>query len=113
MGIIKDYQEREIKAFQERKKVEFIKPSALPEMGAVTIDAITVEDWNETPIVYFSKAGDGNNFKTFANYQLTKIYEFLCKAHDFCKYFEIGDTGHFEIRTSKKGKKYIYFVVYD
>lgn len=113
MGVIKEYQEREIKAFQKRKKAEFIKPSALPDMGAVTIDEITVEDWSETPIVYFSKAGDGNDFKTFANYQLTKIYESLCRENDICKCFEIGDTGHFEIRTSKKGKKYMYFVVYD
>lgn len=103
MGVIKD--------FQERKSVEFIKPSALTGMGAVTIDAITVEDWTETPIVYFSRGE--NNYKTFANYQLTKIYEILSKENNGCTYFSIDDTGHFEERTSKKGKKYLYFVVYD
>lgn len=103
MGIIKE--------FQERKRVEFIKPSNLPGMGAVTIDAITVEEWTETPIVYFSRGE--NNYKTFANYQISKIYEILSKENNGRKYFEVGDTGHFEERTTKKGKKYLYFVVYD
>ena len=102
-----------IKEFNERKNVEFIKPSDLPGMGAVTIDAITVEDWTDSPLVYFSKPGDGNNFITFANYQISKIYEVLSKENNGRKYFEVGDTGHFEFRTSKKGKKYVYFVVYD
>lgn len=102
-----------IKEFQERKRVDFIKPRDLPGMGAVTIDAITVEGWSESPIVYFSKPGDDNKFKTVANYQLTKIYETLSKENNGREYIEFGDTGHFEVRTSKKGKDYIYFVVYD
>lgn len=98
--------------FEKRCKNKFIKHNNLPDLGAVTIDAITLEDWSESPIVYFSRDGE-NNYRTFANYQLSKIYDILRNENNGAKYIEIGDTGHFEFRTSKKGKKYLYFVVYD
>lgn len=99
--------------FEKRNKNNFVKPANLPDLGAVTIDAITLENWCESPIVYFSRAGEDNSYRTFANYQLSKIYDILRKENNGATYIEIGDTGHFEFRTSKKGKEYLYFVVYD
>lgn len=102
-----------IKEFRGRKKVEFIKPSELPEMGIVTIESMRIEDWCDSPIVYFSKFGDKTKFKTVANFQLTKIFEVLQQESNNENAFIIDDTGHFEMRTSKKGKNYVYFVVDD
>lgn len=106
MGVIKD--------FRGRKNVEFIKSSDLPEMGVVTIDSMRIEDWCDSPIVYFSKLGVKTKFKTVANFQLTKIFEVLQQeSNNERNAFIIDDTGHFEMRTSKKGKNYVYFVVDD
>ena len=103
-----------IKEFRKRKNVEFIKPGNLPEMGVVTIDFMRIEDWCDSPIVYFSKSGGKNKFKTVANFQLSKIFEVLQQeSNNEEKSFIIDDTGHFEMRSSKKGKNYVYFVVDD
>lgn len=103
-----------IKEFSGRKNVEFIKPTELPEMGVVTIESMRIEGWCDSPIVYFSKFGDKAKFKTIANFQLTKIFELLQQeSNNERNAFIIDDTGYFEMRTSKKGKNYVYFVVDD
>lgn len=106
MGVIKD--------FRARKNVEFIKPGNLTEMGVVTIESMRIEDWCDSPIVYFSKFGDKTKFKTVANFQLKKIFEVLQQeSNNERNAFIIDDTGYFEMRTSKNGKNYVYFVVDD
>ena len=101
-----------IRKFNEYNSAQFVKPSKLSEFGVIHIEYVCVEDWCDNLVFYFTKKDDNKRYKSIANYQLTKISEYLSSESSTpIKRFEIDDYGRFIEKESKGGKKYNWFVL--
>ena len=97
-----------IRKFNEDNSAEFVKPSELSEFGVVHIEYAQFESWCDNPIIYFTRKGEQKQYKSIANYQITKICETFPSE---MKKIEIDDYVRFIVKESKSGKKYNWFVL--